>query len=39
MAQTMVLFNGRFLYPAFYCGDVDVTELNILVANLLVRSW
>lgn len=35
---TQVLFNGRILYPAFYAVMLDVTGLNILVANFLVSS-
>ena len=33
---TQVLFNGRFLYPAFYAAILNIAGLNILVANLLV---
>jgi len=35
---TQHMFNGRFLYPAFYAGLLDLAGLNILVANLLVSS-
>ncbi|MEI6070436.1 MAG: hypothetical protein WCS31_01475 [Verrucomicrobiae bacterium] len=35
---TQVLFNGRFLYPAFYAVMLDISRLNVLVANLLVSS-
>lgn len=33
---TRVLFNGRFLYPAFYAVILDAAGLNILLANLVV---
>lgn len=33
---TGVVFNGRFLYPAFYAVLLDVTGLNLLAANLVV---
>ena len=33
---TKVLFNGRFLYPAFYAVILDAVGLNMLVANLMV---
>lgn len=35
---TQVLFNGRFLYPAFYSVILDVAGLNVFIANLLVSS-
>lgn len=35
---TRFMFNGRFLYPAFYAGLLKLAGLNILVANLLVSS-
>lgn len=35
---TGILFNGRFLYPAFYAVALDFAGLNVLVANLLVSS-
>jgi len=35
---TRVLFNGRFLYPAFYAMMLDLSGLNVLVANLLVST-
>ena len=35
---TGTLFNGRFLYPAFYAVALDLAGLNVLVANLLVSS-
>lgn len=35
---TQQMFNGRFLYPAFYAVILDLAGLNILIANLLVSS-
>ena len=35
---TGTLFNGRFLYPAFYAVALDLAGLNVLLANLLVSS-
>ena len=36
--STQFLFNGRFLYPAFYAVLLKLAGLNLLVANLLVSS-
>ena len=36
--STQFLFNGRFLYPAFYAVLLKLAGLNILVANLLISS-
>jgi len=35
---TEQMFNGRFLYPAFYSVLLQLSGLNVLVANLLVSS-
>jgi len=35
---TQHMFNGRFLYPAFYAVILDLAGLNMLLANLLVSS-
>ena len=35
---TQVLFNGRFLYPAFYAVVLNAAGLNVLVANLVVSA-
>lgn len=35
---TQHMFNGRFLYPAFYAAMLDLAGLNMLVANFLVSS-
>ena len=35
---TPTMFNGRFLYPAFYAVLLSISGLNVLVANFLVSS-